>query len=274
MKFRRTRHFILFLLLAVTMINHANAGFSMDVLNVGAGDCILLRTDHAVMMIDNGPSRAWKHIEAFLQEQSITQIDTLLLTHSHSDHCGNTASLFSMLPIGEVLLSSADSDYPDEILLQAADHGTPIRLLTRGDQIILDGLLGNVLWPDKAICALINDRSVVLRIDVSGFRMLFMGDAESETERYLLHLADPSCLRADLIKVGHHGMMTSSTYPLISAVQPTYALVSCGDTDHNATLSPIVRDTLRECGVSWILTTSEFGDIHLEISDTSMLTIW
>lgn len=245
----------------------------MDMLDVGAGDCIVLRTDHAVMMIDNGPSRAWKHIQDYLQAQGILRIDTLLLTHSHPDHCGNTAPLFSTIPIGEVLISSADCDYPDELLLQAAKQGIPVRSLSRGDQISLDGLHANILWPGNVVCDLINDRSVVLRIDISGFRMLFMGDAESETERYLLNISDPSDLRADLIKVGHHGMMTSSTYPMIYAVQPTYALVSCGDVNHNATLSPVIRNTLGECSVNWVFATSEFGDIHLEISDTGTLTI-
>ena len=273
MKLRRTRHFILVLLLAVTWVGHAYAGFSMDVLDVAAGDCILLQTDQSVMLIDSGPPRAWQHIESFLQEQSISKINILLLTHSHPDHCGNTTRLLTEVPVGEILLSSADSDYKDDILLQAADCGTPVRTLTRGDRFSLDGITFDVLWPETEPCTLVNDRSLVLRMNIYGFTMLLMADAESETERYLLHSTDPSLLRADLIKIGHHGMITSSTYPLIHAVQPTYALVSCADSKHNATLSPIVRDTLRECNVAWILTTSEIGDIHLEISDSGILTI-
>lgn len=254
-------------------MSRAYAGFSMDILDVGAGDCILLRTDHATLLIDNGPPHAWKHIEPFLLQQGITGIDSLLLTHSHPDHCGNTTNILSSFPVGAILLSSVDTDYSDDILLRAADLGLPVHTLTRGDHFSLDELQCDVLWPDQEASELVNDRSVVLLIDYHGFRMLFMADAESETERRLLQWTDPSLLQADLIKIGHHGMITSSTYPLIHAVRPTYALVSCGDANHNATLSPFVRDTLTECGVSWILPTSEYGDIHLEITDSGILTI-
>lgn len=273
MKFRRMHPFILVLLLTVAWMSHAYAGFSMDMLDVGAGDCLLLRSGQSVMLIDTGPARAWQHIDSFLQEQDIPKIDLLLLTHSHPDHCGNTTRILAGIPVGEILMSSADTDYHDDIFLQAASLGIPIRTLTRGDRLSLDGVTFDVLWPGTEPCALVNDRCVVLRAEANGFTMLLMADAESETERYLLHTANPSLLHADLIKLGHHGMLTSSTYPLIRAVQPTYALVSCADSTHNATLSPIVRDTLDEFNVPWILTTSEIGDIHLEISDSGILII-
>lgn len=274
MNFRRQSLVIAVLVLCIlwTAVT-AFADFSVDFLDVGAGDCLVVQSDGHAMMIDTGPGTAWKAVDSFLTDAGLLRIDTLLLTHFHPDHTANLDRLLSTRIISEVLYSAADTEAFSSWPVVLEESGIGFRTLSRGDGFLLGSAVCDVLWPYGEPTELVNDHSVVLKITCHGFTLLLMGDAESETERWLLSLAGPDELKADLIKLGHHGMDTSSSWPLIRAVSPVYAVASCAGPDHNSSLSPIVSETLSECGVQYILTTAAHGTVRLKIDDSGLLTI-
>ncbi len=261
------------LLCGICAVDTALAVFSVDFADVGAGDCIIICSDDRVMMIDTGPGLAWTSVDKKLTDLSISRIDLLILTHSHPDHTANLDRILSSRTVSEVLCSEADKESFANWDAVLSESRIKTGTLSRGDSFTFGDAVCDVLWPCGEPSELFNDRSVVMRISYHGFSMLLMGDAESETERYLLALDDHNGLKADLIKLGHHGMNTSSTWPFIRAVSPTYAIASCAGPDHNSSMSESVRETLDECGVSYIFTTAGSGDIRLAIDDNNILTI-
>lgn len=274
MTFKRQLRFVTVILLCfVCAVDSAFAVFSVDFMDVGAGDCILVQCDNRVMMIDTGPGRAWNKLDKELTDRCVNRIDLLVLTHSHPDHTANLDRILSSRLVSRVLWSDDDSESFTDWKTVLEDSAIQSGTLKRGDNFELGETSCHILWPAGEMSELFNDRSVVMKITYHGFSLLLMGDAESETERKLLSLYAPQELKADLIKLGHHGMSTSSTWPLISAVSPTYAIASCAGPDHNSSLSPLVSETLEECGVTVVLTTAEYGTVHLEIDDSNRLTI-
>lgn len=257
----------------ICAVDSAFAVFSVDFTDVGAGDCIIIQADDKVMMVDTGPGLAWPAVDKKLSDLSVDRIDLLILTHSHPDHTANLDRILSSRIVSKVMFSDTDREAFSDLETILSDSGIKTGALSRGDSFDTGPAFCEVLWPVSEPAELVNDRSVVMRITCHGFSILLMGDAESETERYLLSISDPAELKSDLIKLGHHGMNTSSTWPFISAVSPTYAIASCAGPDHNSSLSPIVRETLDECEIPYVLTTAEYGSIHLEISDNGILTI-
>src|SRR6185436_18312111 len=99
-----------------------------------------------------------------------------------------------------------------------------------GDSIVVDGVTLTFLAPDSAWTANLDDpnlASVVTLVRVGDVRFLLTGDAEAAEEDWLVaHQAD--ALRADVLKVAHHGSSTSSTPSFLAAVRPRLALVSVG----------------------------------------------
>ena len=118
------------------------------------------------------------------------------------------------------------------------------------------------LAPDSAWASELTDAnlaSAVLVARVGGIRFLFTGDAEAAEEEWLL-ARDPAALRADVLKVGHHGSATSTTPPFLDAVHPRLALVSVGA--HNAYGHPDagVMRALHDAGAQ-VLRTDRAGTI-------------
>jgi competence protein ComEC len=117
-----------------------------------------------------------------------------------------------------------------------------------------------------------NDASLALRIDHAGRRLLFTGDLEEEGEELLLHARRPADLRADLVKVPHHGSRTSSTPALIAATAPRYAIISCATQNRFGFPHPDVLHRWRAAGAR-ILRTDHHGTITATIHKDGRLEV-
>jgi competence protein ComEC len=131
-----------------------------------------------------------------------------------------------------------------------------------GDSLVVDGVVLRFLGPDSAWTAALTDPNLASTIVLARFgqvRILLVGDAERPEEDWLLARYGDS-LRADVLKVGHHGSSTSSSGPFLDAVRPRIALVSVGAGNSYGHPSAAVMATLAERGAQ-VLRTDRLGTI-------------
>ena len=209
----------------------------VHMIDVGQGDAIALRTPRGRwVLIDAG--RSWPRGDAartailpYMHRRG-GDVVALALSHPHADHVGGAATLLA--DRGPALLLDPGFPGPSgayrNALRMARARGWEWRRAHPGDSLLIDGVTLRVLAPDSAWVVSLDDpnlASLVLAVRYGGVRFLFTGDAEREEEEWLL-ARDSLALRADVLKVAHHGSATSTTPEFLAAVRPRLALVSVG----------------------------------------------
>ncbi len=200
---------------------------TVSFLDVGQGDSAFLELpDGKTMLIDAGPSDAGDKIVSFIQKKGYRKIDYLIATHPHADHIGGMKKVLKNFKIGEIYMPKASTNTKtyEKLLEEISDQGLKIKTAKAGLSLC-DGI--ELLAPNGGGYEDLNNYSVVLRIINGQNRFLFMGDAEILSETEILDAGFD--VRADVIKVGHHGSGTSSGNEFVSAVQANYAVFSVGD---------------------------------------------
>jgi len=205
----------------------------MHFLDVGQGDCVLLRCRAGDVLIDSGPVSERDHVLFLLSELGVESLELAVFTHFDEDHIGGGSAVLSAFPVKEIWIpeESSEKDEKNEVerdFLGALEKsGTAVRHVSAGVCVTLGRVTLSVLAPLLLAEAEGNDGSIVVRVECGDARALFMGDAEEATERRLLSHYGSSILSAELIKVGHHGSSTSSTKAFLGAVDSSYAVISC-----------------------------------------------
>jgi len=197
--------------------------------NVGQGDCILLKTDGHNMLIDAGDLGKDQVVLNYLAKNNVTTLDYLVATHPHSDHIGSMPSVIRKMDnISTVIMpDKTHTTKAFENLIDAIEEkDIAVTIPKSGDVFNLGDANIQVLAPNNARYTNINDYSIVLRVDFGETVFLFTGDAEAKSENEQLQNRLP--LKADVLKVGHHGSSTSSTPKYLDTVSPSYAVISSG----------------------------------------------
>lgn len=201
-------------------------------LPVGQGDGAVLELPGGkVVVIDAGPggrgSDAGERVLApFLRQRRIAKIDLFIASHPHADHVGGLPGLMEAVPIERLWYSGDLRHGPREPLDILERRGEVVRAGARfeaGDAVL------EVLAPSEAPSsyASVNDASVVVMLSLGEHRVLFSGDAEHDGEMRLVSQLPAEALRADVLKVGHHGSRSSSHDAFLERVRPTLAVICC-----------------------------------------------
>jgi len=218
------------------------APLQVHFINVGQADCILLTCGGETMLVDGGDWEDENLIIGYLRLQGIEKLTYVVGTHGHADHIGSLHDVVKAFPTENVFFND---DYYDsynyrELLYAAKGQGIGIQVPKVGDSWMLGDAKVTVLAPIKEYSENLNDNSLVLRVDHGERSLLLTGDMEWQEEQDLCQSG--ANLKADLLKVGHHGSYTSSSYVFLWNVMPQYAVISCGRNNeyghpHEATMS-------------------------------------
>lgn len=254
-------------------------------LDVGQGDAIVVELPRSgLLVVDGGPGAVdggpWDSgalvVTPFLRRRGHRKIDVLVASHGHPDHYGGLSSLLSSFAVGELWIAAStekDSAEPgwQRVLALARQRGVKILPPVSGrlggvDVAVLSQPGPPPSWGE-------NDRSLVLRLEYAGRRVLLTGDIERRAEAELLGrlpaATDPSD-RIDVLKAPHHCSRTSSTAALLERLRPRVAICSVGR--DNRFGFPHAEVVARYEGLSSrILRTDREGGIELRIGRSGEL---
>jgi competence protein ComEC len=203
----------------------------IDVLDVGNGLAVVVRTAHHALAYDTGPS--WngdadtgsRIVVPFLRGEGVERLDGMVVSHADDDHSGGAASL-ALSRDPRWMLSPLPEDHPLHGIVE------PSLRCEAGEWWRWDGVDFRVLHPDAAIYTAQgrrkeNDRGCVVKVATAARSMLLAADVEARSEAEML-TRGRAALRSDVLLVPHHGSRTSSTPPFIDAVSPSEAIFSVG----------------------------------------------
>ncbi|WP_439954273.1 ComEC/Rec2 family competence protein [Exiguobacterium acetylicum] len=196
--------------------------------DVGQGDSTFIRTKEDAILIDGGNNGKGEDVVRYLQKLGIKRLTAVIATHPDADHIGGLDTVLDAFPVDSVYaprVTHTTETYRD-FLLAVKREGVTIKSVKAGLKIPSEAARFTFLAPLTDGTQDLNSWSAVLRVEHGQDRFLFMGDAPIRTEQQLLE--SNTDVRADVLKLGHHGADTSSSLPFLQAVSPKRALISAG----------------------------------------------
>ncbi len=235
--------------------------------DVGQGDSALITLgDGRQIVIDGGPD--WSTLEKLGKYLPFfdRRIDVLILSHPNADHMMSFPEVLRRYSVGALVIARTtyESGTYNATLSGAFVHGVPLVSMHAGEKITFGDDSLEAIWPPammpKGMNKDVNNESLTLRFTHAGKRVLFTGDLESIVEKTLV--AAHADLRADILKVPHHGSKTSSSTGFLLAVRPTLSIISVGKENSYGHPNTAVIRRLQAVG-SAVKRTDQSGDIEI-----------
>lgn len=242
---------ISFIIFITVILPTQNNLLEIYCLDIGQGDSIFIKTPkNRTLLVDTGGvsgnlSKVKGTIIPFLLSQGIKTIDFLIITHFDGDHCTKAELLIEQNFIKNLIVSkNLDINYykTKKIIDKAKEKGINIYWVEDNDKLNLQSVQLKYLAPIKGLYFKSrNDNSIVFKLTYEDFEMLFTGDIEKDAEDAILNYGSEKEIKADILKVAHHGSETSSIKEFINKVRPKEAIISVGKNKYGHPNSKIIK---------------------------------
>lgn len=205
----------------------AGSTFEVHYIDVGQGDCSLVLCDGYAMLIDGGEASESSKVFAYLKQHGVSHLDYMIASHAHSDHIGGLSGALNYATVDTAFCPVTDYDSKtfDSMVKYLDKQGVGITVPSAGDEFMLGSAHVQILGPQKYYDEP-NDTSIVLKVTYGETSFLFTGDAERTAEADILDAGYN--LSSTVLKVGHHGSDTSTSYPFLREIMPEYAVIQVG----------------------------------------------
>ena len=221
-------------------------------IDVGQGDAIWVKTPQGQnVLIDAGGNRYGDKVVEYLSNHGVTSLSAVIGTHPHEDHIGGVDRVIDHFEVEKVYMPRVlHNTKTFEDVLDAVDRkGLKISTTKAGVSLDLQGVDAEFLAPVSEKYKDLNNYSAVVRLQYGSQVFLFAGDAEKLSEEEILGMYPKTKLRADLLKVGHHGSNTSTGDEWLKAVDPQHGVILCGKDNSYGHPHKEVMQKLQEKGI-------------------------
>lgn len=280
MKFKYTKILsLLFLVFVNTFIFYAlyreqrNHILKIAFLNIGQGDAIFIESPTGnQLLVDSGPNKIILSALGRVMPLYDRSLDAILATHPDADHVGGFPDVIKNYTVSEYFYNGATGTTGifRELQNDVQEKKIPTHIARRGEILNLGGgAYLHIFYPDhNPIGTDTNEYSIVAMLEYGSTHILLTGDAPADVESRLVN-TEGTNLQSDILKVAHHGSKNSLSPSFLSAVNPTYAIISAGKDNRYGHPHQVILDYLEKIH-SIILQTMNFGDI-IFISDGTQI---
>ena len=212
----------------------------INFVDVGQGDSTFIITPkNKTILIDGGGSNTGSFdvgentLLPYVLDKGYNKIDFMIISHFDSDHVGGLLTILEEIKVEKILIAKQEeqSENYKRFLNIVKEKNIPVIIGKEGDKINIEkDLYLDILFPESEQIEenMINNNSLVFNMHYNNFSMLFTGDIEEIAEKRIIEITNKSRLKADIIKIPHHGSKTSSTRELLERVLPKIALIGVG----------------------------------------------
>ncbi len=270
--------FIIFTIIVIILnliLNFIPKTFTISFIDVGQGDSMLISTPKGKnILVDGGGSRdettfniGKQTLIPYLLNKGITKLDYIIISHFDSDHATGVAQILGKIDVSSIILTRQleENDIYRHILSIAKEKKIKLIYVKEGDVLKIGGIKISIIHPENKLMINnpMNNNSIVCKVEYNSFSMLLTGDIEMEAEELILR--KNINLKADVLKVAHHGSKTSTTGEFLKAINPKVALIGVGKNNNFGHPSNEVIQRLKENGTR-IYRTDENGEISITVN--------
>lgn len=248
-----------------------NEDMTVHFLNVGKADCCYIKCKDKNILIDAADKEPTDVVTEYLERQKVNKLDLVVVSHPHRDHIGQMSKVIEKFQIDKFIAAKVPNDIVptsatyERMLKTLAGKNMKIQYVGSGDKFEIGDLKIEILGPVQEHDNL-NSNSVVMRIKYGDISFMFTGDAEINEEKDIIK--SNADLQSTVLKVGHHGSKTSSSYNFLRKIKPEYAVISVGPDKSNLPKEIILKRLGRFCNN--IYRTDEKGTIIFKTDGKSI----
>jgi len=246
----------------------ADTSLIVSYIDVGQADSILIQQGNKSMLIDAGNYEDGDAIIKYIKRKGIKRLDCVVGTHPHEDHIGSLSKIIDTFVIGTIYMPKVATNTKtfENTLLSIKKKGLKIKEARAGVSIDFGKTKTSIIAPVSPKYEDLNNYSAVIKMTYGKNSFLFMGDAETLSEKEILKDVRKNFkTKVDVIKIGHHASGSSSSWPFLKAVlsDNSYAIISVGKNNDYGHPHAETIAKLRKIGAK-ILRTDELGTIVIK----------
>lgn len=262
-----------------------NEKLLINFIDVGQGDCTLIRYKNLNILIDGGGNLEGEYdigkniLIPYLLDRKIMKLDYIIVSHFDTDHVGGIISVLEELKVRKIIISKQGENSENYIKVKELSRKKQIPILVlnakynkKGKLVkqtlkIKENLIIDILWPNESKLIennVLNNNSIVCKLKYKNFSMLFTGDIEEFAEKQIVNEYNDNELKSTVLKVGHHGSKTSSIQEFLNSIKPKIALIGVGKDNKFGHPDDIVIERLEQIKCK-IYRTDIMGEISIQV---------